>query len=226
MKRFTAVITAAVTAALLLCSCLAVRDAEGGELIKKAREEYKALDSARVVITNTATGDIDQVFTFKYDEKDILLFSYEGRSEKNEYAQYSNGMELFTYDNGEESYLQKGDKGFVLYNRASPHPQADEGMILYSPSAVSEATVSEEEGVTHIHHVYDVDKIGAEAESGKVTSFTADYYFKGEELLYFMETTGFEDNGEAKEYSCRIDITDRNSVDKVENTVKALKERG
>ena len=199
VKRVFAAIIAALCAAVLLCSCVGgTKDAEGGDLIKKAREAYRALDSAKVVMTNTSTNEVEQEFTFKYDEKDILIFSYKGKSEKSEYAQYNNGAELFTYQNGEFSYVQKGEEGFALYTRDTTHPQADEGMILYSPAAVSEASVSDENGVTHIRHVYDVSKISAQTESGEVTGFYADYYFKDDDLQYFVETTETEENGSSR----------------------------
>ena len=114
-KRMLAAAAAGISAMLMLCSCMgSVKDAEGGELIKKARSAYKELNSARVLMTNTDSGEVEQEFTFKYDEKDILTFSYKGKSEKNEYAQYNNGAELFTYENGELSYIQRGEEGFVL----------------------------------------------------------------------------------------------------------------
>ena len=222
MKRIIAAIAAAASAALMLCSCIGgAGDVEGGELIKKARAAYRELDSARVLMTNIATGEVEQEFTFKYDEKDILIYSYRGKSEKNEYAQYNNGAELFTYENGKVTYKQKGDEGFVLYMRETTHPQADEGLILYSPNAITEASLKEENGLTHIHHVYDVSKIGAASESGTVTAFSADYYFSGEALQYFVETTTVEENGAEKQYAYKVEITEKNAVDKVENTVKA-----
>lgn len=226
IKKLGAMLLTAAVSLILLCSCIGnVRDVEGGELIKKARQAYRALDSAKVVMTNTATGEVEQEFVFKYDEKNILLFSYKGKSEKNEYAQYSNGMELFTYENGTESYVQKGEKNFVLYTRDTTHPQADEGLILYSPAAVTDAKQTDENGITHIEHIYDVKKIGAQAESGTVTGFSADYYFKGEELLYFVETTKVEENGAEKTYAYKVEITEKNAVGKVENTVKQLEEQ-
>ena len=226
MKRMISVLLCAVTAAVMLCSCLGgAKDVTGGELIKKARAAYKALNSARVLMTNTATGETEQEFTFKYDEKDILIFSYKGKSEKSEYAQYNNGAELFTYENGSLTYRQKGEEGFVLYTRDTTHPQADEGLILYSPSAVTEASQTEENGLTHIRHEYDAAKIGAKSESGTVKAFSADFWFKGEELQYFVETTTVEENGSEKQYAYKVEITEQNSVAKVENTVKAYENK-
>ena len=209
-----------LAAVLCLGSCSLSQDAEGGDLIKAARKAYKELQSAHVIMTNTSTGEVEQEFTFKYDEKDILIFSYYGKSSSSEYAQYNNGVECYTYENGDLSYVHKGEEGFVLYNRATTHPQADEGLIIYSPQAITEATVTEEDGITHVCHQYDVKKIKAEAEHGEVTSFRADYYFRDDELLYFVETTGTKEDGEDKEYSYKVEITEKNSVGKVENTVK------
>lgn len=216
---------AAALSALILTSCSLNPSVDGDELIKKVREEYKALDSAKVIMTNTETGDIEQTFTFKYDEKDILMYSYEGKSENSEYAQFNNGAESFSYENGEYSHVQKGDKNFNLYTRDATHPQADEGLILFAPAAVTSAEVTEENGVTHIVHIYDAEKIGADAESGEVTGFSAEYFFRGEELLYFIETTEAKENGESKRYSYKVEITEKNSVDKVENTVEKYKDK-
>ena len=211
----------AVAAALALTSYgLITPEVEGDDLIEAARADYKALDSAKVVMTNIDTGEVEQTFTFKYDEKDVLMYSYEGVTENSAYAQYNNGAECFSYDNGEYSHVQRGDSDFSLYTRDATHPQADEGLILFVPSAVTEAEVTEEDGVTHITHIYDVDKIGASAESGEVTGFSAEYFFSGDELLYFIETTDVEENGEEKRYSYRVEITEKNSVETIENTVE------
>lgn len=225
--KFTAlkIAAAAALSALILTSCSLNPRVDGDELIKKAREEYKALDSAKVIMTNTETGEIEQTFTFKYDEKDILMYSYEGKSEDSEYAQFNNGAESFSYENGEYSHVQKGDKNFNLYTRDASHPQADEGLILFVPAAVTSAEVTEEDGVTHIVHIYDAEKIGADAESGEVTGFSAEYFFRGEELLYFIETTEAKENGDNKRYSYKVEITEKNSVDKVENTVEKYKDK-
>ncbi|MBR1740174.1 MAG: hypothetical protein IJ737_07765 [Ruminococcus sp.] len=203
------------------------KDAEGGKKIRAARKEYAKLDSARVVMTNLETGEIEQTFTFKYDEKDVLIYSYYGKSEQNEYAQYNNGAQCSTYENGELTVSYRGDKDFGLYTRELKHPQADEGLLVYQPSSIKKAEVSEEDGVTHIHYEYDAKKIGASVEKGEVTGFSTDYYFNGDELLYFVETTEAKEDGAEKVYAYRVDIKDRNAVEKVEDTTeKVLTARG
>ncbi|MBQ8966826.1 hypothetical protein [Ruminococcus sp.] len=204
-----------------LAGCGKAEDKAGGALIKQAREEYASLDSARVVMTDMNTGEEAQSFTFKYDEKDTLIFSYYGKSENNEYAQYNNGLECFTYENGEVSHTTKGDTDFVRYTRKMPHPQAAEGLLIYSPENITEAkeeTVPEGIKVTH---VYDVQKIGAKVEEGTVTGFRAEYLFDGDgKLMYFDEITEAENNGSENTYDYRVEITEENGVSLVENTVE------
>ena len=212
---------ALLTFALLASGCGRVEDKAGGELIKRARAEYASLNSAKVVMTDLATGREEQCFTFKYDEKDTLVFSYYGKSAKSEYAQYNNGVECFTYENGELGHSTKGDADFVRYTRKLPHPQADEGLLIYSPQNITEASEETVGDGIKVTHVYDAEKIGAKAEDGTVTGFWAEYMFDGEgELEYFTETTETQTDSGTQTFAYRIDITEKNSVGTVENTVK------
>ncbi len=91
-------------------------------MVYQAREDYAALDSAKVVITNEDTGDIEQEFTFKYDEKDVLTYSYYGKNGGKEYAQYNNGIESYTYDNGEYSHLVRATRTFQKVHKKGKAP--------------------------------------------------------------------------------------------------------
>lgn len=220
-KIFCGIACAAVCLCVTACGSPEVA---GDQLINNAREAYKELNSAAVVMTNVDTGEIEQTFTFKYDEKDVLIYSYYGKSENSEYAQYNNGVENMTYQNGEYKYCAKGDKDFSQYTRKSTHPQADEGLIIFEPSAITDAKMTEENGVTHIVHIYDPEKIGATTEEGDVTGFSAEYYFDSDEkLMYFVETTNTKVDGVEKDYSYKVEITQRNEVEKVEDTTEPFK---
>lgn len=222
IKKIACLCLSAITA-LCLTAC-GKPEVAGDQLINNARSSYTELDSACVVMTNTKTDEVEQTFTFKYDEKDVLTYSYYGKSDSSEYAQYNNGIECMTYENGEYSYCTKGDKEFSQYTRKATHPQADEGMIIFEPSAVTDAKMTEENGITHIVHIYDAEEIGATAENGEVTGFSAEYFFdENENLMYFVETTNTEVDGEKKDYSYKIEITQQNSVEKVEDTTKPFK---
>lgn len=194
---------------------------EGDTLINQAREDYASLNSAQVIMTNMDTNEIEQTFTFKYDEKDTLIFSYYGKSEKTEYAQFNNGAECYTYDNGTLTHTVKGDKNFQRYTRDAVHPQASESLLIFDPKAITAAEVKEENGITRIRHIYDVSKINAQGEEGEVTGFSAEYYFdKNKKLMYFVEVTIENVDGKEKKHSIKVEITKQNAVNRVENTTK------
>lgn len=202
---------------VILSSCGVQPSVEGDDLINKAREAYKSLDSAKVIMTNEDTGEAEQTFTFKYDEKGILTYSYEGKNGDDVYAQYNNGLESFSYEKGNYTYLQKGDNDFAAYTRDVTHPQAAEGLIIFQPAAIASAEVKKESGRTHVHHEYDISKLSVD---DNLTAFSADYYFdKDENLLYFVEVSVVG----GKEYKYRVDITEKNAVEKIENTVEKYK---
>ena len=71
--RFLKTAAVALTVVVcLLCTSCGTPELKHDTLVYQAREDYAALDSAKVVITNEDTGDIEQEFTFKYDEKNVL----------------------------------------------------------------------------------------------------------------------------------------------------------
>ena len=216
--RIFALIASAVTALGILSACANEPELEGSELILDARKAYAELDSAKVTMTNEETGEVDQEFTFMYDEKDVCVFSYYGKNGDDVYAQYNNGVEDMKFENGKYSHTVRGDRDFNQYTRSARHPQADEGLLVYSPTAVKKADKSEKDGEISVRYEYDLAKMGAQIEGVDATGFETEFRFtKDGELLWFTETTLSKD----KNYSYKIEITDRNSVEKVENTVKA-----
>ena len=221
VKIFLAIVMSLFCFAFVSCGEVEV---EGGDLIEKAREDYTSLDSARVIMTNTETNQQEQEFVFKYDEKDVLIFSYYGKDGKDEYAIYNDGMSQDIYQKGEYKHQTSDDKEFQKYVRNSTYPQADKGMIIYQPESVENAQVKEDNGVTHIIHEYDVKKIANSDNKDSLKSFTADYYFdKDGKLLYFVESSTMEKDGKEENYSYRIDITEKNEVKSVENMAEKFK---
>ncbi len=211
---------AVIMVSVIFAGC-GVKDVAGSELVKKAREEYTKLDSAKVIMTNTETNEIEQTFVFKYDEKDVLTFAYEGKYKDESYAQYNNGYECYTSENGKYTFTQRGDKDFQAYDRDSTHPQANEGLIIFSANAVEESSVLEEDGITCVEHKYDPEKIGVTSDEGNVTDFIAKFYFdKNEELLYFTEETVIDSSGEKINHSYKVEITEKNAVKDIKNPVQ------
>lgn len=213
-KLISLILIIVYTATLSGCSSAPV---EGEELIESARDSYTALDSARVDVVNALTGEVEQHFVFKYDERDFLTYYYYGINGDEVYQQYNNAFEEFTNNCGELSYLHNGEKGFNRYIRGErlTYAYADRGLIVFQKSAVKTATAeTSEDGSTVVTHVYNVDKLsGADG----VTEFSVVYYFnKDGELETFFENSKMKVDGEIKEFSYEIVIYDENAVDKVD----------
>lgn len=221
MKRFISLLIIIVSALAVFTSCT-TKQVAGEELILAAREAYTLLDSARVDVVNDETGESEQIFIFKYDEKNIMTYSYIGSSEDTYLAQYNNGYEQFTVENGVLSALYTSDADFAAYSRDVPYPLADEGLILfYKPAVNSDLSyIATNELATEVCHTYDISKLAdADAPDG-MTSFAVKYFFDGKgDLLYFKEITELEVNGESKTYSYTIYITEKNSVETVSNPI-------
>ena len=220
MRRFLAVILVFVMIAL--SGCAAGEPLPGEELILAAREWYTSLDSAHVEVVNDNTGEAEQVFIFKYDEKDLMTYSYVGIGEGIYLAQYNNGREQFTNDNGEISALDASSLNFTAYSRDVPYPMAGEGLILfYKKAVISEESSITEGAVTTVTHVYDPEKLGTYDGDGTLTGFIVSYRFDANGVFSEMtETTKVQlDDGTLKTYSYTIYIKERNSVSRVENVV-------
>ncbi len=222
LKRILFVIVA-LTVAVGLCGCEANRVVAGEEYILAAREEYASLDSARVDVINNDTGESEQIFIFKYDETGMMTYSYIGKSEDTQIAQYNNGYEQFTQENGTVTTLTTSDSGFAAYSREVPYPYASEGLILFYKSAVidEESYIAQNEDAIEVCHVYDVDKLDGSGADSRLTGFTVKYFFDGEgNLLFLQEISDMTlEDGTNKTYSYSIYITERNEVDSVPNVV-------
>lgn len=208
--------------ALCLCSCEG-EPVAGEDLILAARAEYVSLDSARVDVINDETGQSEQIFIYKYDEKDMMTYSYIGIGEGLYIAQFNNGYEQFTEENGTIRIENVSDDGFAAYSRDVPYPYADEGLILFYKSAINNelSYVASNEMATEVCHVYDISKLDGYDTAENMTGFMVKYYFDGEgKLLYLKEITTLTlESGEKKEYSYSIYITERNAIERVDNPI-------
>ena len=83
-------------------------------------------------------------------------------------------------------------------------------------------TLSSDDGSVTVTYVYDVSKLGKDAEEIGTRSFPQPIFFdKDSELECFTENTVTKN----ARYNYRVDITERNSVDKIENNVEQYKDK-
>ncbi len=211
---------------ITLSGCAAAEPLPGEELILSARESYISLESARVEIINDMTGEAEQVFVFKCDEKGVMEYSYVGDAEGIHLEQYNNGREQFTNDNGEMSALTVTDRDFTAYSRDVPYPLAGEGLILFYKRAVEResSAVTVSGGVTEVKHVYSPERLGNYDGEGSLEGFEVTYRFdEAGEFLDMTEVTSVRNGNDVEVHSYTIYIKERNSVERIENPVDLSK---
>ncbi|MBO5575657.1 MAG: hypothetical protein J5956_05090 [Ruminococcus sp.] len=217
--RIRAALTAAVMclgAVIGTASC-GRPDIVGDNLIMQAREDFEALDSAKVIMTNTDTDKQEQVFTFKY-EGDTLVYSDVRNVDDKISSEYNNG-EVNIYYQGEKYYqYEPGDEKFKKYTRSDKHKKAQDDMITYIPSAVTDAKMLNKDDKIEITHVYNVETVKpAVPEGAQATGFAVRYLFDSDgKLESFTESTIYELEGQEHRVVYRTEITEKNSVEKVQ----------
>ncbi|MCD7773024.1 MAG: hypothetical protein LUH08_03100 [Ruminococcus sp.] len=218
MRKVVILGIAAAVLSLSACSVTEGDPLDGEELVEATREQYESYDSARVVITNEDTDEVEQEFVFMYDEKDSLTYLYTGGYEEESYIQYNNGFECFTEQNGEYTFTQYGDNDFEAYNRDSLHPQASGDYLPYERSAIETVEKTEQDGEVVYSYTYSPDSF--DSDDG-VVEFTAVYHFdENNELLYFEELSVVDTDGEESSHSYKVEITDINAVEEIDNPLK------
>lgn len=221
MKRFKVLLCALGIMILSVLFTACIFDGEpldGEDLVEAARETYESYVSAKVLITNEDTGKVEQTFVFKYDEKDSLTYLYTGGYEEENYIQYNNGFECFTEQNGDYTFTQRGDDDFEAYTRDSKHPQASGAYLPFERKVINDVTKTEENDETIYTYAYDPESF--ESDAG-VKEFSAVYHFDSDgNLLYFEEISVIETDGEESSHSYKIEITDINEVEDIENPLK------
>lgn len=206
-----------------LTGCVTRTPVAGEELVMAARKAYAALDSAHVEVVNDETGEAEQTFIFKCDEKGMMTYSYAGASDGVRLAQFNNGYEQFTDENGEVSYTDSQNLRFTAYSKDVRYPMADEGLIIFLDSAIDreQCSVTEKDGITEVIHVYGPKTFGLYDGEGELKAFSALFRFdENGELISFTEKADIVADGAENRHSYTIYITERNAVERVENAVK------
>lgn len=187
----------------------------GEELVLKAKKDFSELKSGVITVTN-AEGEVEQTFSFKYDEVGILSYSCVGETDGEAYFQYSNGYETYTVENGSYSLVKKGGTDFDCYTYDVRHPQTDEDYFYFDSGKATGVSWSEENGEKSFCYVFDERLVGSDGENGKLTGFSVTYVFDDSDgLKYVEEFSSFEKDGEETDHSYRITVTERDSLGKV-----------
>lgn len=209
---------------------------EGGDLIKAAQKAYTELDSGKLVISDTISGEPKSFFTFRY-EGNVLHYFTQTEVGGAAAAEYNDGKQMVFQEGDSVETFKFPQSEFKKYKRSNPHPNASAGMFFYEPDCIKTASknvadvkVTETDEGTSYTYDYDIallsKKMTTETTAGKMTEFTTEYIFdKDGNFVKLIENSKFETGGDPIVSSYYIEITDRNAVDEIENTIPMPEEK-
>lgn len=216
MKKFFAVLLLIVcTAALGGCSLKKEYELAGKEQVEAFRNEAKGWRSGRYLLTNLDTGEMNQAFSFMYNDDGTQSYLYEVVNEGNYYAEYSDGSLLYVVDGGNAAVINEGGEGYVKYSEEEPHPYSKGELLFYANLFVkSSAEVPVDGGVSYVYY-YNADKIN-EILGTSLTEFYTSYVFDSEGGFLYFEQHSTNSEGS---YSYRIEVIDADALTEIENPV-------
>lgn len=224
MRKALSAAAAAVVAVTALSGCSAQLP-DGYAQFTAAREKYETLDSAKVTMTDTSTGEQVMEFSFYFTGNDEMVLSYYSCWDGKIQQAYSDGAEFFYKDAGDEKWtvIGTGDDGYIynVYNRKYRYPYAEGRMFFLAAEAVSQAVVIEsDDGPTSITYTYDPEKLnsasmpGVEEEISKFEALSTTLLINsdGVPTRFTEDGTVTTVSGETLSMSMQIDVTDINEV--------------
>lgn len=216
MKKIFAVLLLIVcVTALGGCSLKKEYELAGKEQVETFREQAKGWRSGRYLLTNLDTGEMNQAFSFMYNEDGTQSYLYELVSDGEYYAEYSDGELLYVVDGGNAAVINEGGEGYVKYSENEPHPYSKGELLFYVNLFVkSSAEVAVDNGTSYVYY-YNTDKIN-ETLGTTLTEFYTSYVFDSSgEFLYFEQHST---NAEGS-YAYRIEVIDADTLRSIENPV-------
>lgn len=167
---------AIILGALLLCGCAA--KPEGYDSVKKAKELFEKLDSARVIMEDISAGERLMEFSFYINNDDEMIFSYRGNGENGEEYGYSNGAEFYYKTAGAERWevIGPSDESYYynIYTRDYRYPYARGSIFFLDGTSVESVVIAEKQDGTAIVYTYDPEKLNSYAAGilDNVSSFS------------------------------------------------------
>lgn len=207
-----------------LSGCTEKTELIGCSEIEALRSEAAAYDSGRYFIKNIDSGALEQVFSFYFDGEGRQVYLCEGNQAGIQYAEYSNGVELFREEDGVSENVASTDATYARYDRENPHPYSTGQLFFYIKSYVETSEqVKDADGNTVYIHRYNVEKLN-KAMDAPVTEFTTYYAFDEQgKFVYFCQHNSSaaetDAQGEPVSYSYEITLADVNGVTLLENPI-------
>lgn len=196
---------------------------QGFNDIKKARDKYESLDSARLTMTDLSTGEVLMTFCFYINGDNEMILDYDS-PQTGEHA-YSDGKQYCYRSEGEWTTITPADEEYIhnIFNRKYRYPYARGTVFFLDGTAVSEASVTEENGGKTVTYVYDADKLNSGSAKGldnvsEFSELTCTYTIDESGLITrFTEKGKLTDaDGAVSEVNIALEVSDVNNVKVIE----------
>ena len=216
-----AVLLAAVFAALIIIKLGELP--EGYREIKKARELYEKLDSARLDMADLSNGELLMSFCFYINGNNEMILDYDC-PQNGEHA-YSDGKQFYYKTDGEWNAITPRDEAYIhnIYNREYRYPYARGTAFFLDGTAVKEATIEENGGEKSITYIYDCDKLNKSSVKhldnvSEFSELTCVYTLNADGLIVrFTEKGTLTDmDGKVTEINIASVVSDVNNVNVID----------
>lgn len=222
MKKTVIAIAAAVLFLGTLTAMILIKLGElpdGYNDIKKGREKYEKLDSARLEMLDLSSGELLMTFCFYINSDNEMILDYDC-PQNGEHA-YSDGKQFYYRTDGEWNAITPRDEAYIhnIYNREYRYPYARGSAFFLDGTAVSEAAVEQNGDEKNITYVYDCDKLNESSAKqldnvSRFIGFTCIYTLNADGLIVrFTEKGSIVDmDGKTEDINIAFEVSDVNNV--------------
>lgn len=226
MKKLTIGISAAVLLAAALAVLIFIKLSslpDGYREIKKAREMYEKLDSARLEMIDVSSGESLMSFCFYFNSDDEMILDYDC-PQNGEHA-YSDGKQFYYKTDGKWTAITPKDEEYIhnIYNREYRYPYARGTAFFLDGTAVKEAKTEQIGSEKIITYIYDCDKLNENSAKllDNVSAFselTCTYMLNADGLIVrFAEKGSITDSeGKVSDIDIAFEVSDVNNVNVID----------
>jgi outer membrane lipoprotein-sorting protein len=188
-------------------------DFPGKDKIQSAVDRAAGYTSGRYVITNLQNGNVEEVFSFMFDEKERQIWL-----DETETLEDGNTKTGFRYYDGEFMTDETGKTTARTYTKDEPFDMSTGSLLFYIPALIEYGTENYDtgmgEGFVMYEQVYNNEKLQKNSDSFEnIESFTTTYLFENDTFVAMTEHIKYK-NGAAFDY--QVEIIDINNVKSIE----------
>lgn len=192
---------------------------EGYKEIKKARDMYEELDSARLDMIDASSGESLMSFCFYINSDNEMILDYDC-PQNGEHA-YSDGKQFYYKTDGKWTAITPKDEEYIhnIYNRGYRYPYARGTAFFLDGTAVKEVKIEQNGSEKTITYIYDCDKLNESSAKllDNVSGFselTCTYTLNAKGLIVRFTEKGLltDTEGMVTDIDIVLEVSDVNNV--------------